>query len=69
MQELKIIAEQQTQEERRQFFFDLIQQDVEMEEEETESAGQETNAGAKPMQVMAMDELENKNSQPDELSP
>lgn len=40
-----------------------------MEEEETESAGQETNAGAKPMQVMAMDEPENENSQPDELSP
>ncbi|PFX15039.1 hypothetical protein AWC38_SpisGene20761 [Stylophora pistillata] len=60
LQESKVIAEQQSQEQRRQFFVDSIQQDVEMEEEETESAGQETNAGAEPMQVMSMDGTETK---------
>ncbi|PFX12030.1 hypothetical protein AWC38_SpisGene24075 [Stylophora pistillata] len=40
-----------------------------MEEEETESAGQETNASATLMQVMAMEEPENEKSLPEELSP
>lgn len=46
-----------------------LQQDVEMEEEEAESAGQETWAGAEPMQGMATDEPENENIQPAEISP
>ena len=46
-----------------------LQQDVEMEEEEAVSAGQETWAGAEPMQGMATDEPENENIQPAEISP
>ena len=69
LQESKIIVEQQAQEQRRQLFVDSIQQDVEMEEEETASAGLETNASAEPMQVTSVDRPENDNSQPDELSP
>ncbi|PFX14232.1 hypothetical protein AWC38_SpisGene21627 [Stylophora pistillata] len=69
LEESKTIVEQQAQEQRRQFFVDSIQQDVEMEEEETASAGLETNASAEPMQVTSVDRPENENSQPDELSP
>lgn len=46
-----------------------LQQDVEMKEEEAVSAGQETWAGAEPMQGMATDEPENENIQPAEISP
>lgn len=46
-----------------------LHQDVEMEEEEAESARQETWAGAEPMQGMATDEPENENIQPAEISP
>ena len=66
LQELRNIAEQQAKEERRQSLFDSVRQDVEMEEEVTESAGQVT---AETMQEMATNERENENIQPAELSP
>lgn len=69
LQELKNIAEQQEQEERRQGFVDSFRQDVEMEEEETESAGREASVSAEPMEEMPTNEPDNENIQPAELSP
>lgn len=69
LQELRNISEQQAKEERRQFLFDSVRQDVEMKEEVTVSAGQEASVTAEPMQEMATDEPKNENIQPAELSP
>lgn len=68
LQELKTMAEQQEQEERRQSFVDSFQQDVKMEEGETASGGQGASASDEQMEEMATDEPENENIEPAELS-
>ena len=68
LQELKTMAEQQEQEERRQSFVDSFQQDVKMEEGETGSGGQGASASDEQMEEMATDEPENENIEPAELS-
>ena len=55
LQELKTMAEQQEQEERRQSFVDSFQQDVKMEEGETASGGQGASASDEQMEEMATD--------------